>query len=93
MYAIFLFNTLKIGEPIPRDTIRFNCRTIGVEPTMLDVATKLTNTIGKENPLYTKLFYDDDFTEVEPGIYMTYLDWNQTAVLVIDTDTMCDVKK
>ena len=87
MYAIFLFNTINIDTPIVNHEINFYCRTIGVEPTLLDVMTKLTETVGKES-MYTKEFHFDDFRIVRPGIYMRYLDWNQTDIMVVKTDAM-----
>ena len=87
MYAIFLFNTINTDTPIVNREINFYCRTIGVEPTLLDVVTKLTETVGKES-MYTKEFHVEDFQIVQPGIYMRYLDWNQTAIMVVKTDAM-----
>ena len=87
MYAIFLFNTINTDTPIVNREINFYCRTIGVEPTLLDVVNKLTETVGKES-MYTKQFYVEDFQIVQPGIYMRYLDWNQTAIMVVKTDAM-----
>ena len=87
MYAIFLFNTINTDTPIVNREINFYCRTIGVEPTLLDVVTKLTETVGKES-MYTKEFHVEDFQIVRPGIYMRYLDWNQTAIMVVKTDAM-----
>lgn len=87
MYAIFIFNTLKIGEPIIDREAKFYCRTLGVEPTLLDVASKLTQAIGNES-MYTKQFHAEDFEEVLPGIHMKYLDWNQTVIMIVNTRTM-----
>lgn len=87
MYAIFIFNTLKVGEPIFDRKAKFYCRTLGVEPTLLDVASRLTESIGNES-MYTKQFYAEDFKEVLPGIHMKYLDWNQTIIMAINTRTM-----
>ena len=87
MYAIFIFNTLKVGEPIFDRKAKFYCRTLGFEPTLLDVASKLTQAIGNES-MYTKQFYAEDFKEILPGIYMKYLDWNQTFIMVININTM-----
>ena len=87
MYAIFLFNTQNIDEPVVNRKVHFYCRTLGVEVTLLDVARKLTETIGKE-PTYTREFHVEDLQIAQPGIYMKYLDWNHTAVMVVKTDGM-----
>lgn len=87
LYAIIIFNTLEIGKPIFNREAKFYCRTLGVEPTLLDVASKLTEAIGNES-MYTKQFYAVDFNEVLPGIYMKCLDWNQTIIMVINMNEM-----
>ena len=87
MYAIFIFNTLKVGEPVIDREAKFYCRTLGVEPTLLDVASKLTQAIGNES-MYTKQFYAEDFKEVLPGIHMKYLDWNQTVIMIVNMNVM-----
>ena len=87
MYAIFIFNTLEIGKPIFNREAKFYCRTLGVEPTLLDVASKLTEAIGNES-MYTKQFYAEDFKEILPGIHIKYLDWNQTIIIAINLNAM-----
>ncbi len=90
MYAIFIFNTLKLHEPIQDRTAKFYCRTFGVAPSKFDAITKLSEWVGKES-MYTKQVYVEDFIESRPGIYLKWLDWNQTCIMLVDTNAMSTI--
>lgn len=92
MYAIFIFSTLKLHEPIPDRKAKFYCRTLGIVPTMFDAATKLSDWVSKES-VYTKKIYTEDFTESQPGIYLKYLDWNQTLIMLVDDTKMSVIEQ
>ena len=92
MYAIFIFNTLKLHEPIPDRKAKFYCRTLGIVPTMLDAANKLSDWVGKES-MYTKKIYTEDFIESRPGIWLKFLDWNQTVIMLVDDTQMSVIEE
>lgn len=92
MYAIFIFNTLKLHEPIPDRKAKFYCRTFGIVPTMFDATNKLSDWVGKES-MYTKKLYIEDFIESRPGIWLKLLDWNQTVIMLVDDTQMSVIEE
>lgn len=92
MYAIFIFDTVPsvgVGEPIPDRAASFYCRTFGFVPTIADAAEKLTSWIGRES-MYTQQISVDSFINVEPGIYIRYIDWAHKVIMLVNHITIAD---